>query len=135
MTWLLRFWLCFDRGLTGAHFGAFGDGNGGFSWNEYFNAGPTRSPLYLSDDSITVGKSIEAMREGAQDYELLKMLETEAKKHGAKDVLTELRNDVQRVMAAHTNTNWIWNSPKDRSIADQVRLKVLRSLQVLMGEQ
>ena len=27
VAWQLRFWLCFDLGLTGAHFWAFGDGN------------------------------------------------------------------------------------------------------------
>ena len=124
VAWRLRFWLSYDLGLTGAHFWAFGDGTGGFSWNEYFNIGTTRSPLYLSPDSITVGKSLEAMREGAQDYELLKMLDQQ----GGDEAVSEMRDDVKRVLTDHTNDLWLWNAPKDRSVADEVRIKVLRKL-------
>jgi hypothetical protein len=124
VAWRLRFWLSYDLGLTGAHFWAFGDGNGGFSWNEYFNTGPTRSPLYLAPDGITPGKAMEAMREGAQDYELLKMLE----RQGGEAAVRALRRDVQRVLAVHTDELWLWKAPKDRSLADEVRIQVLRQL-------
>jgi hypothetical protein len=127
VSWRLRFWLSYDLGLTGAHFWAFGDGTGGFSWNEYLNVGPTRSPLYLAADSITIGKSMEAMREGAQDYELLKMLE----QRGGADVIRELRADVKRVLADHTIEKWLWKTPKDRSVADAARVKVLHKLAIL----
>jgi len=124
VAWQLRFWLCFDTGLTGAHFWAFGDGGGGFSWNEYFNTSTTRSPLYLDAEQITIGKSLEAMREGAQDYELLKMLE----KKSGEEAVRKLRDDVKRVLLAHTDEDWLWKAPKDRSVADAVRIKVLRKL-------
>ena len=127
VTWQLRFWLCYDMGLTGAQFWAFGDGNSGFGWNEYFNRGTSRSPLYLSPDSITVGKAMEAMREGAQDYELLKMLE----QRGGDDIVAELRADVKRVMISYTTENKPWKVQKDRSVADEVRIKVLRKLAAL----
>ena len=91
------------------------------------NVGPTRSPLYLAADSITIGKSMEAMREGAQDYELLKMLE----QRGGADVIRELRADVKRVLADHTIEKWLWKTPKDRSVADAARVKVLHKLAIL----
>jgi len=128
VAWLLRFWFCFDKGLTGAHFWAFGDGRGGFSWNEYFNGGPSYSPLYLDPTGVTVSKSMEALREGAQDYELLTLWETEAKRRGDPTAVTQLRDEVRRVLEVHTLDKWLWKRPKDRSVADTVRVKVLRAL-------
>jgi len=92
---LLRCWFCFDKGLTGAHWWAFGDGNGGFSWNEYLNAGATRSPLYLSRDGITTSKSMEAIREGAQDYELLKMIQRQIEKSRAGGELSGKAREIR----------------------------------------
>jgi hypothetical protein len=122
VAWLLRPWFCFKEGVTGANWWAFGDGHGGFSWGEYFNSGTTRSPLYLGRDSITASKSMEAMREGAQDYELLMMLKQEKAGEGL------LASGVDRVLAAHTEEQWLWNVPKDRSVADTVREEVLKLL-------
>lgn len=91
----------------------------GFSWNEYFNSGLTRSPLYLDSDSVTAGKAMEAIREGAQDYELLRMFEQKLarKTDGAAVVQHVLTNEVERVLRAHTVQRWPWNVPKDRSVA------------------
>ena len=117
-----RPWFCFKEGVSGANWWAFGDGHGGFSWNEYFNSGTTLSSLYLGTDSITASKSMEAMREGAQDYELLVMLRQKAPGH---DIL---QDGVDRVLTSHTMDQWLWNVPKDRSVADTVRERVLRVL-------
>ncbi len=134
VAWLLRFWFCFDQGLTGAHFWSFGDGNGGFSWNEYFGAGPTRSPFYLSPGDITVSKSLEAMREGMQDYALLQMLEAMGQRQADKHQVFLLRQNVRRVLKVHTQENWLWKQPKDRSLADTVRVEVLRALALSAGK-
>ena len=130
VAWLLRPWFCFAKGLASAHWWAFGDGGGGFSWNEYFNTGPTRSPLYLSQDSVVPGKAIEAMREGAQDYELLKMLQARAETGGpeAAEARRILHEGVARVLVSQTNHHKPWSVAKDRSVADQVRSRALRVL-------
>jgi hypothetical protein len=122
VAWLLRPWFCFKEDVTGANWWAFGDGHGGFSWNEYFNAGTTRSPLYLGPDSVISSKSMEAMREGAQDYELLRMLREKTPGH---DIL---EGGVERALATHTIDQWMWNVPKNRSVADAVREQVLSLL-------
>jgi len=124
VAWQLRFWLCFDLGLTGAHFWAFGDGNGGSGWDEYFNTGTSHSPLYLHPEFITTSKAMEAMREGTQDLELLKMLEQQA----GEETVRKLRKDVKRALRVHAGETWLWKSPKDRSTADAVRIGVLESL-------
>lgn len=136
IAFLLRPWFCFQEGMTGAHWWAFGDGNKGFSWNEYLNAGPTRSPFYLSADGVTAGKGMEAMREGAQDYELLKMLQERVKNARARGTVNAelrlaskiLKKDVPEVLTAHTPDRLLWKVPKDRSKADHVRIKILRNL-------
>ena len=133
VAWLLRPWFCFANGLSGAHWWAFGDGHLGFSWNEYVNPGPSRTPLYLAKDSVTSGKGLEAMREGAQDYELLTMLSDQLAKWKQTDPAAAaarriLEEDVARVLAVHTNEQKPWKIPKDRSVADEVRIKVLRKL-------
>ena len=71
---------------------------------------------------------MEALREGAQDYELLTLWETEAKRRGDPTAVTQLRDEVRRVLEAHTLDKWLWKRPKDRSVADTVRGKVLRAL-------
>ncbi len=130
VAYLLRSWFCFDRGLTGAHFWAFGDGHGGFSFNEYLNDGPTHSPLYLQPDGVLASKSMEAMREGAQDYELLMMLRQRAQQSGdAADIQRTLSDEVATVLQAHRVDQWNWNVAKDRSLADAVRIRVLRQLE------
>jgi hypothetical protein len=126
IAWHLRPWFAFKRGLTGTSWWAFGDGNGGFSWREYFNSGATRSPLYLDRDAVHAGKSMEAMREGAQDYELLQMLSAASDKDRAR-----IGIEVDRVLEAHTQDLWLWNTPKDRSVTDKVRHEILRLLEAL----
>jgi len=131
---LLRSWFCFANGLIGPHWQMFGDGNGGFSWNEYFNNGASRTPLYLARDSVTTAKYMEALREGAQDYELLLLLRNELSRRGgesnarvtqARQVLDE---GVRDVLSAHDLALWKWRTPKDRSTADRVRERILRVL-------
>ena len=130
--WLLRAWFCFDKELTGAHWWSFGDGNGGFSWNEYLNNGPSRSPLYLSCDAVAASKSMEAMREGAQDYEILHMLKAAHAQQAPGSLRTAMESllttDIPGVLGAHTIALYPWSTAKDRTEADQVRIDALRLL-------
>ena len=131
--WLLWGWFCFDKGLTGAQWWAFSSGCGGSSWNEYFNTRCSYTPLYLAEDSVTTGKSMEAMREGVQDYELLTMLRKKASARGNDASVAESQRILSvrlgEVLAAHTVDNYAWKASKDRSVADAVRAEVLRLLE------
>jgi hypothetical protein len=135
--WLLQEWFCFDKGLTGSHFWAFGDSGGGSSWNEYLNPRTAHTPLYLTPDEATTSKYMEALGEGLQDYELLRMLRDELAGRGdaAEPQVTRARqvleDGVHEVLAVDDTDHWAWSVPKDRSTADQVRERVLRSLQAL----
>jgi hypothetical protein len=64
------------------------------------------------------------MREGAQDLELLKMLEQQA----GEETVRKLCKDVNRALRVHAGETWLWKTPKDRSTADAVRIGVLESL-------
>jgi hypothetical protein len=133
--WLLQEWFCFDKGLSGSHFWAFGDSGGGFSWNEYLNPRIACTPLYLAADAATTAKTMEALREGLQDYELLLLLRkelarpsglTEAQRTQAQQVLEE---GVRAVLVVDDKDHWAWSTPKDRSTADRVRERILGLLQ------
>jgi len=134
---VLRPWFCFANGLIDPHWQMHGDGNGGFSWNEYFNNGPSRTPMYIARDSVTTAKYMEALREGAQDYELLLLLKNElSRRNGANepkvaDARRVLDEGVRNVLAVHDPARWEWRIPKDRSTADRVRERILRALQEL----
>lgn len=132
VAWLLRSWFSFQEGLRGTHWWAFGDGNGGFSWNEYFSNGPSRTPLFVDHDSVTTGKSMEAMREGVQDYEILSMLATAyaGEPPGpTRDAMGQiLFTDLPAVLTSHTIGLYPWSTVKDRTQADQVRIQALQLL-------
>ena len=82
---------------------------------------------------MIAGKSMEAMREGAQDYEILQMLKAAQAKEqpgplydAMKDLLS---NEVARVLKPHSSASMAWNVPKDHSSADRVRIEALSLLQ------
>jgi hypothetical protein len=132
VAWLLRSWFSFDTGLQGAHWWAFGDGNGGFSWNEYFNNGASRTPLFLDADSVAASKSMEAMREGVQDYEILTMLAAAraVEPPGAtRDAMDQiLSTDIPAVLTSHSLAFYPWSTAKNRAQADPVRISALQLL-------
>jgi hypothetical protein len=132
VAWLLRSWFSFDTGLQGAHWWAFGDGNGGFSWNEYFNNGASRTPLFLDADSVAASKSMEAMREGVQDYEILTMLAAAraVEPPGAtRDAMDQILSvDIPAMLTSHTLANYPWVNAKDRTRADDVRITAIQLL-------
>jgi len=106
-------------------------------WNEYPATGNgPYCPSYIDDTSVTPAKYIEAIREGVQDYEYLVMLRarveelerkgvTAGKLAAAKELLA---TGPDRVMAMEQGANYRWDEPKDRTIADQVRVEVLETL-------
>jgi hypothetical protein len=116
------------------------------------------TPEFLDDKTVTPGKHMEGIREGVEDYEYLRMLrdrvaelESAGKKGEALDSAKRLlASAADRVTACDTKvsatelaarksatavlTNWddvvglAWATPKDRSVADAVRVEVLEAL-------
>lgn len=134
----LQAWHAWHIGAKGSFFWAFGDNSGASSWNEYFaKAGPF-TPLFLDEKTVTAGKHMEAIRESVEDYEYFVMLERaveRAKAAGRKDGVAQaealLKTGPQRVLEASGAGEIRWHEPKDRSLADSVRIEVLEALATL----
>lgn len=133
-------WYCWKYGAEGSAFWAFGSAGGSSSWNEYSAVGSAFTPLFLDPKSVTTGKHMEAIREGMEDYEYLRMLgdrvEALEKQGGRSDVLVRARRLLDsapdRVIAGATSQTWPWSAPKDRSVADSVRVEILEALASLL---
>ena len=141
--YLLQHWRCFKYGATGSAFWAFADSGRTEQrqtiscWNEFPAAGNgPYCPLYLDAASVTAAKYMEAIREGVQDYEVLVMLrerirQLEQKGTGPQALArakTLLATACDRVLAGEDGPNYRWDEPKDRSVADTVRIEVLEML-------
>lgn len=117
-------------GARASFFWALGDGGGVSSWNEYYRAGATFTPLYIdpNDSQVTLGKHFEAMRESAQDYEYCMMF---------REKLDELRRQApERADALESEWNkqlndvlqqsfleggLQWKTPKDTTGSKRLR--------------
>ena len=133
----MQHWFCWKYGAQGSGFWAFGDSSGASSWNEYLSQRGAYTPAFLDENSVTAGKHMEAIREGIEDYEYLRILHdriTELEASGVRSEAVQsakklLETAAERVTSCMTNANMIhWNQPKDRSIADAVRIEVLEKL-------
>jgi hypothetical protein len=135
----LQAWSCFQIGAAGSHFWAFGDTGGGSSWNEYALNGDAYTPLFIDPTSVTNSKHMEAIREGAEDFEYLVRLrdrvhatqqDNPAHKNLAHAVAT-LQTAAQRVLDADGAGGLFWTDRKDRGIADLVRIEIGEALAAL----
>lgn len=132
----LQHWFCWKYRAEGSGFWAFGDSNGASSWNEYLTLRGAYTPVFLDESTVTSGKHMEAIREGVEDYEYLIMLKkqiTELEKQGKTDVIIKeakdlLSNAADRVAKDQTSQKLYWHQPKDRSIADKVRIEILETM-------
>ena len=135
----LQAWHCWQIGATGSFFWAFGDNSQSSSWNEFASAGRAYTPLFLDDDTATAAKQMEAIRESAEDYEYFVMLREavqRARDEGrADETLKEaeslLRNACREVLDAPDADKLMWHIEKDRTRADQFRVRILNTLTVL----
>jgi hypothetical protein len=135
----LQAWQCWQVGGTGSFFWALGDNSGSSSWNEYFaKAGPF-TPLFLDEATVTAGKHMEALRESAEDYEYFVMLRAAVQKARAAaraDAAVAaaeqlLRTAADEVLAADGAATLRWHEPKDRTLADRARERILHALDAL----
>jgi hypothetical protein len=138
--YLLQAWQCFREGGTWMGFWSFGDNAGASCWNEFVSRGQgPYCPWYLDADSVTPAKYMEAIAEGVQDYEILRMLRDRLaalRRAGkATEAVTRaerlLDKGVARVLAGGSVAHYRWDRPKDRAAADRVRLEALEALTAL----
>ena len=136
----LQAWTCWQQGALSSSFWAFGDSGGGSSWNEYAQQrSSSYTPLFLDAGGVTAGKHMEAIRESVEDYEYFVMLRDKvaaAEKAGAKNPALDraralLATSADRVLNAPDASKLSWFAPKDRSLADAVRVEIMEALESL----
>ena len=132
-----QFWWAIQYGAEGSCYWAFADEAGsGSSWNSYRLERNQYSPMFIDATSVTDGKQMEAIREGAQDYEYFVMLREAIQGLERKAFVTPvlgqakdlLQTGPQRVISDINVGTLGWLKEKDRSVMDQVRIEVLRML-------
>ena len=136
----LQHWHCWVAGAVGSGFWAYGDAAGTSPWNDYAAKRTSYTPAYIEDTSVTDGKHWEAVREGIQDYECLRMLRDRIEELAAKGAsgpklaaARQLLEEGPKRVAEYSPGKLPWVRPKDRSAADQVRVQVLEALAGLAG--
>jgi hypothetical protein len=136
-----QFWLAAYYGAKGSCYWSFGDeGGAGSSFAAYTSPGHMFSPLFLDPElGLITGKHLEAIREGAEDYELFALLRQRLAALAISGVETPavaaarmlLHDGPRRGTAAIVLDNLDWRVPKDRGVMDQVRLEVMDALVAL----
>lgn len=132
-------WWAFSMNAQAVSYWSFSDTGGGEgnSWNQYAARRTAYAPMFVSHDSVTPGKHMEAIREGVQDFEYLVMLRdriTALTAAGATHpqlprARALLEDAPARVIRAGGAQETKWSAPKDRSIADTVRIEIARILE------
>jgi len=133
--YLLQPWHAWQLGATGSFFWSLSDNAGTSSWNEYAAPRTTYAPLFLDEQSAWSARHFEAFREGIQDYEYLALLKAALAKAPPSPLRAEaehlLKAGPERVLSAEGWDDINWTDPKQRSVADEVRLQVLDLLEKL----
>ena len=138
----LSAWTCVDMGMEGMFFWGFIDSGQGYlaacpnPWQAYSLPSSVYTPYMLAPSSVTPGKHMEAMREGIEDYEYFVMLRDALAKAGADNPAVArakglLATGARRVLEAQNADKINWSDPKDRWVAETVRLEILETLTAL----
>jgi hypothetical protein len=132
----LQHWWIWECGAKGSGFWSYGDAGGGTSWMDYTGR-TSYSPVYFDPDGVTNGKHWEAVREGIEDYEYLKMLSdavASAKDKNApavKRAAALLKSLPKQVTGTYDPRKVSWVIPKNRAKADEARRQILDALETL----
>jgi len=133
----LQHWYAFKYGAVGSGFWAYADAAGtGTAWNELRAPRNAYTPVYIDETSVTDGKHFEAVREGLEDYELLKMLRdhahalaAEGKVERAQQARAVLQQAIDDVCGEGYEPGKIpWFIDKDRTRADAARARLYEAL-------
>ena len=136
----LAAWWCWRYGATGMHFWSLTDTGVSSSWNAYVAERNSYAPMFLSEDSVTAGKHLEAQREGVEDYEYFAMLDRAVREASARGLTGPEVEEARRLLeslptrvsdaAFSRRTEWLDESV-DRTLADEARIRVLKALTAL----
>ena len=110
--YIAKFWICYDRNLTGLAYWAGGQYYG----DAFYRAnspGYDTSLFYPTENDVHPSRRAMAWRRGLADYHLLKLAEHKLQEQNQVEALNSLRDDVRSVIA---NTN-------DLEAVEQVREK------------
>lgn len=136
-----QFWWALRTQARGSFYWAFADEGGGDSFRAYTQGRTQFSPLFLTPTEVVTGKHMEAIREGAQDYEYFAMLRArvaQLERQGvstpvvaeAKALLQELPVQVTSRLSSGAVA---WHQPeKERDFMDAARRQVLVMLSRLL---
>lgn len=142
--WRLQAWMAWTMDADAVGFWCVADTgrNASFgSWNNGLN--PLHyCPLFLDGKEVVPGKAIEAIREGIYDFQYLVMLRDAirtAKEKGADEreiaaaekLLADAPGEVLWKNGALAEPKWLATTRIDRTVADQVRLRILAVLEKL----
>ena len=135
----LMAWTSWRYEATTMFFWSLTDTAGVSSWNEYLASGRPYSPLFLTKDSVTTSKHLEAMREGVEDYEYFVMLQQAIKEAAAQgragtevDLAGQLLESLPVSVCEAAAGEKKWHRPNvDRTLADEARIQVLAALTAL----
>jgi len=122
-------WYAFQMGGTGSCFWAYSDSRGN-PWNEYTATGSESfSMVYLDDNGPVSTRHWEALREGIEDYEYMAMLKK--KTDGTNSTKTIVGDALKKLEETTLRNLYIgWSDKNPSTIADEGRLKVLKSLEL-----
>jgi len=137
----LQAWRAFAIGGEGSSFWAFADTGGVNSWNELAGTRKSFTPLFLSPDSVTAGKHMEALAESAHDFEVLALLREASVVVAGRGPETPdlararalLEEGPARVLGAPSADAFPWTQARDRGLADEVRTEAADLLARLRG--
>jgi hypothetical protein len=129
----LQAWTCWKIGAESTLFWSFSDTHGQDPWSRSFDSNEYFSPLFLTADSVTPGKHMEALRESAEDFEYFVMLkDAVSKSEPSNPALLKaqelLQTGADRVLKAANADQLEWESDKNRWVAEDVRMEILESL-------
>jgi hypothetical protein len=129
-----QFWSAIQYNAKGSFYWAFSDeGGSGSSWNPYLAAGSGYVPMFIGPDGTTDGKHMEAIREGAEDYEYFQMLKARVAELEGEGVQSPLLEQARTFMARAPDAalvdangpNLNWSQPRDRGRMDRARVQAL----------
>lgn len=132
-----QFWWALQTQARGSFYWAFGDEGGGSSFQAYTQGRTQYSPLFITPTEVVTGKHMEAIREGAQDYEYFAMLRARVAELEQQGVSTPLVAEAKaliqelpvQVTSRLSSGAAMWHQPdKERDFMDEARLQALEML-------
>lgn len=133
----LQHWFCWTLGAKSSAFWSFSDSGGASPWNEYTTKTGAYTPFFLDKFKVVSGKHMEAIREGMEDYEYIRMLNdrvttlwrsgsTHKALAGALAILNQSVSETTNRIK--TTDHFLWTDNKDRNRADEIRVEILDKL-------